>query len=492
VLDRILWTDILWLMPVQKSSPLYAFVDVETTGASSNYDRVIELAIIRMQDGKILDEFCTVIDPETSLPASITSLTGITQAEIERAPTFISIAQKVHELLKDAIFVAHNARFDYAFIKQELDRAGIKYQAKCLCTVKLSRRLFSKYKKHDLTSIIYRFDFKCENRHRAFSDALVLVDFLKMCEQKFGKEKCAEAFTMVMKRNALPVGLSHEHIDALPESAGVYIFYGEDGDILYIGKSVNIRGRVLSHFADDHRSGKEMRMSQEVTDVEAIETSGELSALLLESHLIKTKQPLYNRKSRHSKELVVVLENINQKGYSELEIERVSDLETLNTKNILGIFRSLKQAKTDLNAYAKDFNLCGILLGIEKNKRGCFFFQIGICKGACLEKESALTYNTRLGQAFAHKRVRSWPFSGPVVIKEQKNQEVGTLFVVNDWRLISSIDYDEVGKREFLPANYKFDYDAYKILVRHMAIKKGIRPISKPELSRLLDGVVMS
>jgi DNA polymerase-3 subunit epsilon len=464
----------------------FAFVDVETTGASAMHDRVIDIGIVKVIDGKIVETFSSVIDPETYVPPTIQSLTGITQAEIERAPTFHTLAEKIQDLLSGATFVAHNARFDYAFIKQEFDRAGIKFQAKCLCTVKLSRRLFPEYRKHDLSTLIERFDFHCDARHRALPDAQVLVDFLKLCEQKFGQDVCQEAYKTVMKRNALPTRISHELIDSLPETPGVYIFYGEDGETLYIGKSINIRGRVLSHFADDHRSGKEMRMSQEVADIEAIETSGELSALLLESHLIKERQPLYNRMSRYSRELVFVKESFTKLGYSSFTIERLVDFQGIKPHESIGMYKSIKHAKKALNDYAREYNLCPVLLGIEKSDRGCFFSQVGICKGACLHKESPEAYNARVRQAFAQKRIKDWPYNGPVMVKEEKNQTEGTYFIVNDWRLIGSVVYDEAGKREFLPGTFQFDHDAYKILARQLA-KRHLQPVTKAELSRLLE-----
>jgi DNA polymerase III subunit epsilon len=159
----------------------YAFVDVETTGTSSNHDRIIDIGIIVMEDGIVTKRFSTVVDPESYIAPSIFALTSISEREIKKAPPFHTIAEEVAELLKGATFVAHNARFDYAFVKRELDNAGIKFQAKCLCTVKLSRRLFPEYRKHDLSSLIERFDFKCSERHRAMPDAEVLVDFIKLC-----------------------------------------------------------------------------------------------------------------------------------------------------------------------------------------------------------------------------------------------------------------------------------------------------------------------
>ena len=476
-------------MSINKKEHAFVYVDVETTGAHSMRDRIIEIALIRVEHGVVTEKLNTVVDPETYLPETIGALTGITELEIKKAPTFNSIATHVHEMLKDAIFVAHNARFDYSFVKNELQRVGIAYQAKCLCTVKLSRALFSKYKKHDLSTLIDRFDFVCENRHRALSDACVLVDFIKLCEKKFGKEKCEETYKVIMKRNALPTGLTHAQIDALPESPGVYFFYGADNDLLYVGKSVNVRNRVLSHFSADHKSGKEMRMSQEVCDVEAVQTAGELSALLLESHLIKTKQPLYNRMSRHSKELVMLVETINNKGYSQLTLKRIKEFDSLPIENIFGIYRSMMQAKTTLNQIAKENNLCPVLLGIEKKSTTCFFSQLGICKGACSGKESPESYNMRVKIAFGKKRLRVWPYSGPVLVREEKNSNEGILFVIDHWKLIASFTYDEAGKQEFLPKNFAFDYDAYKILVRHMAVGKGVKAVTKAEVTRLIDEV---
>ncbi len=155
----------------------FVIVDVETTGASPLRDRIIDIGIIRIEKGEIVERYSTVIDPEKYVPPSIFSLTGISEQEIQRAPTFNDIAQDIKSLLDGAIFVAHNARFDYGFIKNELKRAGISFNAKCLCTVKLSRALFPRERKHDLSTIIERYDFTCSSRHRAMPDAEVLVDF---------------------------------------------------------------------------------------------------------------------------------------------------------------------------------------------------------------------------------------------------------------------------------------------------------------------------
>lgn len=447
-----------------------AIVDVETTGGSPVRDRIIEIAVIKIENGKVTKRFSTVIDPEQHIPQSIYALTGISDAEIERAPTFVSIANEIHEMLKDSIFVAHNARFDYAFVKNELKRFGISYTAKCLCTVKLSRRLFSKYRRHDLSTLIDRHGFVCEDRHRAMGDAQVVADFLTLCETD---SRYATSVSTILKNQSIPATISRDVINALPEGPGVYIFYGSDGEPLYVGKSINIKNRVMSHFAGDHSSGKEMRLAQETADIETIQTAGELSALLLESHLIKKEQPLYNRLSRHARKMVVLKEVENKNGYLEVEMQSYDSADLVASEKTIGIHKSLSQAKKALQELAKEHVLCPRLLGLEKGKGQCFYSQLGQCNGACGGREDALIYNSRFIKAFNKKRIKSWPFSGPVVIDEkfEGEKDRGIAFVVDNWCLIGSYKYEGEAKQDFLPASYAFDHDSYKILMKSIMAK---------------------
>ncbi len=483
-------------MVVLEKNKAFAFVDVETTGASPVYDRVIEIAIIRVENGEIVQKLHTVVDPEKHIPDTIFALTGITEREIKQAPTFNDIHREVDAILQDCIFVAHNARFDYGFLKNELKRAGIQYTAKCLCTVKLSRALFKRERRHDLSSIIERYDFKCENRHRALSDAEVLIDFINFCEKMHGQENVIKAITKSLKDSAVPAALPTGLVHTLPETSGVYIFYGEDGEKLYIGKSVNIKNRVLSHFAGDHSSGKEMRLAQEVRDIETISTSGELGALLLESHLIKKEQPLYNTLSRRSRKMIVLKEAVDQDGYKTAYLESCTENDLEADSSILGIFKSLMQAKKVLNAYAAEHSLCPKLLSLEKSvknageRKGCFYSQLGKCKGACKGTEDSIIYNTRFDVAFAERRLRQWPFSGPIMINEKNETDpsTGTAFIVDNWRLQGSFTYDDSGQKAFLQG-YAFDYDSYKILSRYILFPKkaSIKAITQQEAAGYLE-----
>ncbi len=144
----------------------FAIVDVETSGMSAVFNRVIEIGILRIENGHCVETYRTCVNPGRAIPQWITTLTGIQQQELEGAPLFEDIIDDVERLLGGAIFVAHNASFDYSFIQNEFKHMGRKFSAKRLCTVRLSRALFPRAKHHDLSSLIERHGFVCESRHR--------------------------------------------------------------------------------------------------------------------------------------------------------------------------------------------------------------------------------------------------------------------------------------------------------------------------------------
>jgi DNA polymerase-3 subunit epsilon len=262
-----------------------AILDVETTGASAPYDRIIEIGVIRIEKNKIVKKFETLINPEVTISPFIENLTGIVGRQLKDAPLFSEIKSDLAELLDGCVFVAHNARFDYSFIRNEYKRIGVPYSAKQLCTVKLSRLLFPNFSHHNLDSIIERFEIKCERRHRALDDAMVLWDFLQKVGNTTAPEKLQKAFDAILKKPSLPPLLKSKDVEVLPEKAGVYLFFGKSEIPLYIGKSINIKDRVLSHFINDVDSSTELEISQQIERIETIETGGELSALLLESEI---------------------------------------------------------------------------------------------------------------------------------------------------------------------------------------------------------------
>ena len=474
-----------------------AFVDLETTGGSASYNRIIEIGILRVEDDIVTEHFSSLINPLGPIPPEIERLTGIRQADIEHAPTFDALANNVHKLLLDCVFVAHNVRFDYGFLKAEFARAEIAFTAKHFCTVKLSRTLFPRYKRHNLDSLIERFGFSCKNRHRALDDARVIHDFYQLAKKKFPEEKFTQAVTTALREPSVPNNLPKGMLSALPELPGVYIMYGQSGVPLYVGKSINMKDRVRSHFSSDIRSPFEMKIAQQVTSIETITTPGELGALILESALIKKLLPLYNRKLRVKRELIALKNKTDTKGYQTVVIEPVTtisydDIADTGEQTMLGIFKSRRQTKQFLTQAAKTHALCEKLLGLESTRGACFGHRLGTCNGACVGKELPLRYNMRFIEAFSEMKIKPWPFTGPIMIEEQ-NAITGEMqyFFLDNWCYMGSIITDSKGAVKKLPEEQiVFDTDMYKILLSYLRTPKrlkNIRQLQKTDTALLQD-----
>jgi DNA polymerase-3 subunit epsilon len=453
----------------------FAIVDVETTGMRAAFDQIIEIGIVLVKDGVIIDTYRSLVKPDQSVNPYILSMTGITSESLTYAPSFEEIARDIHALVDGAIFVAHNARFDYAFVKNELRRAGFSFKAKTLCTVKLSRKLSPQASEHNLDAVSLRYGISIHNRHRAFDDALAVWNFLEKALEEHGIETFQTALRTCLGEHTLPSGISKQIVSTLPDTPGVYIFYGADGEILYVGKSKNIKTRVLSHFSSDHQSSKELRMCREIESIETRQTPGELGALLLESHLVKQLQPKYNRMLRRQLKLVIARQIYNESGYASISIERTSELEPDNLSSVVGVFRSIKQAKTFLEEACAKHNLCPKLSGTESGDGQCFASQLGKCHGACINKEGTETYNARACAAFDGQRVRSWPYAGPIAITEYgTTPDSYVTFIVDKWRVYKTIEYanNEIVAEDDSPRNVDFDFDTYKILAHYLLSKR--------------------
>ncbi len=466
-----------------------AIVDVETTGTSPGYDRIIEVGVLRIQDGRLVDTYSTLVDPERSVPYHIENLTGITNKDLTGAPTFGDIKGQLMRLLEGCVFVAHNARFDYGFLRSEFGRAGIDFSAKCLCTARLSRKLFPQERRHGLDSIMRRFGIVCQNRHRAFDDAQVLWEFLDLLRTRVDSSRLMAAIGEVVKTPTLPAHIDQRMISSLPESAGVYIFYGDDGSPLYVGESANIRNGVLSHFSNGYRSAKEMSLCQHVRKVKAVKTAGELGALLLKTQLIRELYPMYNRKSLASRKLLAAKRALTDNGYFSVEIEPLTTCLPSHLAGVLGIFRTKRKAKDFLLAHAREYGLCPKIMRIESGDGPCSYVESAICQGACTGAESPGSYNERFNRAFAASGITSWPFHGPILIEEKNGSPEGEAFLIDQWCIIGSFKFDDAGAEVFLPADQVFDYNSYKILTQYLLSPRksaGLRPITYSELQSLL------
>lgn len=177
----------------------FTIVDVETTGGSPFFNRVIEIGLLRVEKGEVVEEYQTLFNPDMVVPEFITKMTGISDEAVALAPRFEDIAEEILSKFEGNIFVAHNSQFDYGFLKEEFRRSGFAFTVPQLCTVRLSRALYKEHRRHNLTTIIERYGFACENRHRAFDDAKVLWDFLQHAHANINAEELQKAFRAVLK-----------------------------------------------------------------------------------------------------------------------------------------------------------------------------------------------------------------------------------------------------------------------------------------------------
>lgn len=451
----------------------FSFVDVETTGTSASQDRVLEIGIIKVKNGEVVDEINTLIDAGVYIPPEITMITGIREEDVINAPTFPDIADKVQELLEDSVFVAHNARFDHAFIKHEFRRLGLPFNPKTLDTVKLARKLYPFLPRHNLDTIISFLGISVENRHRAYDDASVLFTLMKRVSEEFPQSKNDEIITQFLKSPSLPRQIEKENINTLPEGPGVYMIYGSNDSLLYIGKSVDIKARVLSHFYNDFESNTDIKLSQEATRVEAHQTAGDIGASILEANLIKSMFPLYNKALRKGAGLIVAVQT-EVDGYLTIKQVNQKDIKPEDIENILFVASSKRQFNEIIMEKAKENKLCLKLLGIEKGSGRCFGSQIDLCLGACTKEEPAFKYNVRFIEAFYDKRVKPWPFKGAIGIKE-KFEEIEEIHVINNWCYMGSIKNESESIDEM--KDLIFSWDNYKIIQRFIkkpAIQKSL------------------
>ncbi|MEZ4599513.1 MAG: exonuclease domain-containing protein [Syntrophotaleaceae bacterium] len=446
------------------------FLDLETTGANPHHDRILEIGLCQVVGDEVTEEWATLVNPQRPFSPFIEQLTGISPAMVFEAPIFAEIADELRGKLSGKVLVAHNARFDYAFLKNEFRRLEITFQEKTLCTVKLSRALFPQHTRHNLDSLIERHGLARADRHRALGDARVIREFFSRLRADLPGDVLDQAVQKQLKTPSHPPHLAAEQIEGLPRGPGVYLFYGENDVVLYVGKSIDIRSRVRSHFSGDHREYKGMRLSQQVRRIDWIETAGELGALLLEARLVKELSPIHNRRLRRTRELFTLRLPGDDGKPLPPDISPLDQVSGAGTERLFGMFRSRREAEKTLRAMASDHGLCHRLLGLERGKGACFGYQIKQCRGACVGKEPPQMHQLRLVQALYDLKLRSWPFPGAIGIREQSPDGDRTdIHVFDNWRHLGTARnegdlQDLLRGVETLP----FDRDGYKILTRYL------------------------
>lgn len=434
------------------------FVDIETNGKMGAEGRIIEIGVIRVEDGEITDTFQSFVNPGGSIPVWIEKLTGISNSDVADAPYFDDIAESLKRLFDGAIFVAHNVRFDYSFLKSHFKATGHDYKPKLFCTVRMSRVLYPEHQGHSLEKIIKRHGIATESRHRAYDDTKAVYDFVRLAINEKGMDAFIANVGLQTRTKSLPPHVDESKIANLPAKPGIYIFNDESGMPLYVGKSINIRERVRSHFTNDTRIVKEMKLSQRSYSIDHIETDTEIEALLLESAKVKELQPLFNRKLRRATKQSVLMKHLDENGYLTIAVENKNLNELTDTENIYGVYPTRTKAKDSLETVTKTFQLCPKLMSLENGKGECFRHQLGLCKGACAGKESQELYNRRVELAMSRSKVESWPFKSKIAVKISDTKSL----IIDQWIIEGIMHYDFEPVLERLGSG--FDIDTYKIL----------------------------
>ena len=448
-------------------------------------DRITEVGIVTVENGAVVEEWSTLVNPQCSIPAEIQSLTGITNAMVRDAPTFDDIADEVRMRLADATFVAHNARFDYAFVKNEFRRLGESFTADVLCTVRLSRRLYPEYSRHGLDQLRDRHLLSMDGRHRALGDARAAWQFMQVAMREHTQPVVESAIKALLKMPSLPPQLAPGVLDSLPEGPGVYVFYGVNDLPIYVGKSINLRDRVRSHFSSDYRSANDMRLSTEIMRIEVEETAGEFGALLREIELIKTRMPLRNHRLRRNQESVFVKLTALE---APPQYIGVADADLDDTTGLYGPFPTKSKAKTTISEAAGEYGLCWHVIAGKPPGSACFGRQVRKCRGHCVGEESLTQHNLRLLEALADRRLPDWPFAGPVAFREvHPDGQLEQVHVFDRWCLVGSARAEHELAELMLAMPRAFDTDVYRLLLKRLESGQTAFSVLKREREPLAE-----
>jgi DNA polymerase-3 subunit epsilon len=399
---------------------LYSIVDIETTGGHASGNRIIEIAIYKFDGENIIDHFHSLINPQVRIPGFITSLTGITEEMIYSAPSFHEIADEILKFTEGTIFVAHNVNFDFTFLKKEFDLIDQKFDRPKLCTIRASRKIFPKFPSYSLGNLCGSLGISIKERHRASGDAEATVQLLKLLLENDHEQFIQKSLKKNSRETLLPAHLPREQFDALPEEAGVYYFHNQKGKVIYVGKAINIKKRVISHFSGKQKSKQSQNFMREIHGVSFELCGNELIALLLESYEIKKYWPAYNRSQKKTHQNFGLYQYEDMEGYLRISVGNVQ-----KHQQPLLYFRYISDAREFLIEKTQEFNLCPKLCGLQKAPGYCLDYHMGICKGACIKKELPDEYNKKVLSTIA-----SFEDSGKSYVIKGEGRKKGEYSVV--------------------------------------------------------------
>lgn len=438
----------------------YTIIDVETTGQSN---RMTEISIFKYDGETIIDEFTSLINPESFIPRHITALTGIDNDLVANAPRFEEVAHNILSITEDAIFVAHNVNFDYNVISGEFKRIGLDFNRKKLCTVRLSRMLLPGHRSYSLGKLCKALNINLVDRHRARGDAQATVIVFELLLQQPNADEVFKEFLNKNSREAtLPPNLPKATFEALPSAAGIYYFKNKKGKVIYVGKAKDIKKRVLSHFYS--KTKKALEMVRETRDIDFEVSGSELIALLMEDAAIKYHFPLYNKVAKRTIQSFAIFSYEDRKGILHL----ASNKGRLVPNPII-TFYNVRDVRSFLEKLCAKYNLCPKYCHLQEAVSECSHYSIKNCKGICRDEETVEAYNNRVREAIYDISDQK----GDIILKEKgrhTNEEAFVMIKSGEY-----VGYGFIEKTEVI--NHIDDLHAYLIPQKNsMDIQKILRP----------------
>ncbi|RIV35829.1 DNA polymerase III subunit epsilon [Flagellimonas lutimaris] len=378
---------------------MYTIIDIETTGNGIKGNKITEISIFKYDGDQIVDEFTSLVNPQSPIPYFITGLTGIDDQMVQNAPVFHEIADTIQSITEGCIFVAHSVNFDYGVIKEEFRQIGIDFTRKKLCTVRLSRQLIPGLRSYSLGKLCSAVQIPLVDRHRARGDAHATVLLFEQLLNKPESEDVFKKFLNARSQEAtLPPHLPKSVFDNIPQKPGIYYFMNQKGEIIYVGKAINLKKRVLGHFYD--KSRKEIQMCSETANIDFKLAGSELVALLMESAEIKRLFPPYNRAQKRTGRQYAIFAYEDRNGVMHLAYNTIKGVPTP-----LKIFHNQTACRTYLEEICKSFSLCPRYCHLQQTNAACSHHEINTCEGICRGEESVEDYNRKVEEAIAHMKL---------------------------------------------------------------------------------------
>lgn len=450
------------------------FIDLEATGPNPAVDRVTEIGIVEVSPAGV-QRWSTLVNPERPIPPYIQNLTGITDEMVRTAPTFDLIKDELLHRLEDGLFIAHNARFDYGFLRYEFKRYGMTLRREVLCTVKLSRKLFPAEVKHSLDALVERHGLLSDGRHRALADAELLWQFWDKLETTLPRDLLLGAAQQLLQRPNVPAHIDVDELDDLPDGPGVYVFYGEQEVPLFVGKAAHLRQRVLSHFHADRPSDKDVRLARDLRRLAWHKTAGEVGTQLLETQLRK-RMPEEARRRERERDLCAWELRPSAAGDLRPTLVYAREQDFGRNERLYGLFTTRQKAEMALRALAEEHGLCLSLLGLETQPEGqpCSALSESRCRGACVGQEPLSEHQSRLEQALSALKIEPWPYPCAAILAERSADGRNGLHVLDNWTYLGTA-WSEKEARQLQqqgPPHPRFDPDTYRIASRALHLGK--------------------